>query len=395
MKTLSALFLLLAVQVSAQVQFTKSENWKKVLAEAKEGNKLIFVDVFTDWCGPCKEMDKNVFPDKKLGDFYNSNFINFKANATKGKQQEYFNDKYDIIGYPSFLVFDSNGKLLHRRVGGGEVSHMIDFAKDALNPEMRYTFLLENFEKNKNDLEFRKNHLIAKANVGAVSTEDVDSFFQLVPKENWSDSVYWKAFSYSNYNMDSEIAKYFVSNSDKFMLQNHAAEVHNKALNLIEYQFLNLRNAEEIDTGKYEELLELIKNTPYSYKILEFELTNAQFEERLKDYLNLAQQMLHNPIYFKNSNLMNEIAWDIVSNHRYDSSEVDYDALTIARQMAEFSLMNERRDYNLDTYANILYFLGDKIKAIELEKEAISLAENDSKKELEKTLEKMERGTLE
>ena len=44
--------------------------WSEMLAKAKTENKLVFVDVYTQWCGPCKNVAKNVFPQQKLGDVY-------------------------------------------------------------------------------------------------------------------------------------------------------------------------------------------------------------------------------------------------------------------------------------------------------------------------------------
>jgi uncharacterized protein YyaL (SSP411 family) len=52
--------------------------WKELLAEAKKQNKPIFMDVYTTWCRPCKVLDKDVFPNEKVGEFYNKNFINYK-----------------------------------------------------------------------------------------------------------------------------------------------------------------------------------------------------------------------------------------------------------------------------------------------------------------------------
>ena len=57
------------------IKFEK-DNWENTLAKAKAENKIVFVDAYTTWCGPCKKMDANTFPDKKVGDFYNKNFIN-------------------------------------------------------------------------------------------------------------------------------------------------------------------------------------------------------------------------------------------------------------------------------------------------------------------------------
>ena len=49
----------------------ESGTWEEILTKAKTENKTIFVDVYTKWCGPCKHVSKTVFPQEKLGDFYN------------------------------------------------------------------------------------------------------------------------------------------------------------------------------------------------------------------------------------------------------------------------------------------------------------------------------------
>ena len=67
----------------AQINFQKKA-WNDVLAEAKLQRKLIFVDVYADWCGPCKMLDRDVFSDKTVGKKFNSYFVNYKADAEKG-----------------------------------------------------------------------------------------------------------------------------------------------------------------------------------------------------------------------------------------------------------------------------------------------------------------------
>lgn len=47
-------------------------SWKELIEEARQKNQMIFVDVYTDWCGPCKYMDKFVFTEQTVADKYNT-----------------------------------------------------------------------------------------------------------------------------------------------------------------------------------------------------------------------------------------------------------------------------------------------------------------------------------
>src|SRR3989339_764670 len=60
-------------------------SWKEVLEKARTEKKLVFIDVYTSWCGPCKLMAKDIFPSKSVGDVFNKNFINYKIDAEKGE----------------------------------------------------------------------------------------------------------------------------------------------------------------------------------------------------------------------------------------------------------------------------------------------------------------------
>lgn len=64
------------------IQFTQLE-WKKILNKASKDEKLIFIDCYTTWCGPCKLMAKNVFTDSEVGHFFNEHFINVKLDMEK------------------------------------------------------------------------------------------------------------------------------------------------------------------------------------------------------------------------------------------------------------------------------------------------------------------------
>ncbi|MDE5612601.1 MAG: thioredoxin family protein, partial [Odoribacter sp.] len=52
--------------------------------QAKAENKLVFMDCYTSWCGPCQEMTKKVFPQKAAGDYFNPRFVCVKYDMEKG-----------------------------------------------------------------------------------------------------------------------------------------------------------------------------------------------------------------------------------------------------------------------------------------------------------------------
>ena len=106
----------------------ESGTWKEILTKAKTENKTIFVDVYTQWCGPCKHVSENVFPQEKLGEYYNSHFINFKIDAESSAGKE-FVKTYPVTGYPTFFFIDGNGKVIHKMVGAKDANGFISEAK--------------------------------------------------------------------------------------------------------------------------------------------------------------------------------------------------------------------------------------------------------------------------
>mgnify|MGYP001167333083 CR=1 FL=1 len=97
------------------IQFFKG-SWSQLLQTAKQQNKIIFVDVYTDWCGPCKEMDRSVFTAKLVGNKYNNGFLSYKLNAEKGEGIQLAED-FNVNGFPTFLYLNSRGDLLYRFSG--------------------------------------------------------------------------------------------------------------------------------------------------------------------------------------------------------------------------------------------------------------------------------------
>ena len=91
-------------------------SWKEVLQKAKQENKLIFVDLYTTWCGPCKKMAAETFPQQAVGDYFNKNFVNYKIDAEKGEGPE-LAGKYEVSAYPTLVFVNAAGELVYKFMG--------------------------------------------------------------------------------------------------------------------------------------------------------------------------------------------------------------------------------------------------------------------------------------
>lgn len=106
--------------LSAQGILFGQGSWDEALTKAKVENKLLFVDVCTSWCGPCKRMARDVFTREKVGMYFNSNFISYKIDAEQGVGPK-IKERYGVEAYPTFLFLDGNGKLIYKLVGFHDV----------------------------------------------------------------------------------------------------------------------------------------------------------------------------------------------------------------------------------------------------------------------------------
>ncbi|MCB9263011.1 MAG: thioredoxin family protein [Flavobacteriales bacterium] len=99
-------------------------------AEAQKQNKLIFIDAYTTWCGPCKQMAATVFKEKSVGDVYNKNFINLKMDM-ETSEGLFVGKKYNVTAYPTFLYLKPDGTLVGKQMGATSSANFIQYAKTA------------------------------------------------------------------------------------------------------------------------------------------------------------------------------------------------------------------------------------------------------------------------
>ena len=127
------LFICLAVWVlplAAHIDCRES-GFAKALEAAKVENKLVFMDCYTSWCGPCKRMAAQEFTQEKAGEYFNPRFVSVKIDMEKGEGVE-LRKRYDVNAYPTLLVLNAEGELLCRHAGYLSVDKLIDFAENGV-----------------------------------------------------------------------------------------------------------------------------------------------------------------------------------------------------------------------------------------------------------------------
>ncbi len=118
------------VNQKQSIQFIE-QDWNTAITKAKENNKLVFVDIYAEWCGPCKMLKNQTFTDKAVADFFNANFVNVSVDAEKGIGTKLSTD-FAVSAYPTLVFADASGKPVLYTVGFMKPKELMAFAQAAI-----------------------------------------------------------------------------------------------------------------------------------------------------------------------------------------------------------------------------------------------------------------------
>jgi thioredoxin-related protein len=358
------LFLLLftATQAMAQMKFQHG-SWDEILAKAADQDKIIFVDAYADWCGPCKMMDKNVFSNTSVGEYYNETFLNVKIDMEKGEGPGLAR-KYKVRAYPSFLFVDSNGELVHRGIGYQPVDQFLALGQAASDTENGIGSLEKRFKRGERDPEFLYD--LAKMKIDMMDgghKKIVEAYLET--QEDWTSEKSMELIFHTVDDVNSEMFKFFVDNKASFENIFGRPYLENKIFDLAAQQVFN--GEATPDFGKGEAVIrqlypDIAKKSTMQMK-LNYYHNQGDFDKfgmTTVDYLD----------QFPSDNYqeLNSYAWAF-----YQSVE-DKKMLKKAVGWAEKSIELNEEYYNLDTLSALYAKLNKKRKARKYGKLAIEMA---------------------
>lgn len=360
------------------IEFKEFSSFDEALKEAKETGKLIFMDCYAVWCGPCKALKKNVFPNEEVAKFYNENFINIMYDMEKGEGIE-IREKYSVSGFPTLLFVNGDGEVVHLRVGGGSAADIIELGKTALDPEKNFLVVSGKIKDGDLTEETLKNYFNIR-----YRSPDQDSlmtaYFMTKSVEDMYSQEVWEMFRDFSHDLESGNFQYFINNYMKYEEIFGNTEVEEKLMSGFEYFMYKNRG----DTSDFAMMREI---NPEVFKKLElkiefYEAYNAYYQdkrskEKWDTFIDLAKSFLNKET---EPHDLNNICWFIYQNHQTFN---DTATLAVAKEWSKATLEAlPDVHYINDTYAHILFELGEIKEAIKYQELALKLTiENDGEGE--------------
>ncbi len=336
-----AVFLLFAAStVYAQTDGIVFENgsFSEIKAKAKKEKKMIFMDCYTTWCGPCTAMSENTFPDAKAGEYFNKYFINAKIDMEKGEGVD-IAQQYEIGCYPNLLIMDADGNLLHRTAGYKEVDELISFAKTAQDPLKRFSGLKEGYEKNKNNITFVRNYLLYLGNTCLPSEEVAKQFLSLAKESDLNNPENWSVIFEHAADINNNAYRHVLKNIDAFISKHTRDSVRQFSLTAV-YNEAEKNIKENKTNEEFKAFLNSIRklNNPTIEEADLFSLSLAFYAKKQdwKEYISIA--VAEGDQYIKDENV-NDACW-IFYTHSEDRSAL----LKAAGWMKKY-IANHQQDY--------------------------------------------------
>ena len=152
-------FLLMGMfgNLSAQITFFQG-TFEEALQKAKVEKKDVFVDFYTEWCGPCKVMSQKVFTDPEVGDYFNKHFVSYKLNAEAPGQAEVAK-KYGVEAFPTMIFMNVKGEVLRTLLGAKAPAALVREAMMVTGDMLTFEKLYEKSKKEKKNTDLQQELL--------------------------------------------------------------------------------------------------------------------------------------------------------------------------------------------------------------------------------------------
>lgn len=340
--------------------------WAEALEKATKEEKLVFVDAYAKWCGPCKRMAKNVFTHSAVGDYYNANFINMKLDMEESESRE-FKKSFRPSAYPTLFFINGDGELVKKVVGGRSTKDFVQLGKDVIKSYDRSDMYAEAYEKGDRSYDLVYSYIKALNKADKSSQKITNDFIRENPnlsKEEMSNLLYEALVA-----ADSKVFDLFVENRAE--IENYFTK--EKVEEKIEAAcWATVYNAVEFEV---DELLAEAKAKCKDYlpvKSKSFDLESEyEYYKGVEDTKKMSEAALTmaKKLHKKNPEVLHHISEELLAY-----SNNDKNTLAAAERLAKMTLDNDKKnqDYLL-SYAKILFNNRKSSEALKYAKKSLDL----------------------
>ncbi|MEM7660008.1 MAG: thioredoxin family protein [Bacteroidota bacterium] len=113
---------------------------QQLQTEAETQQRPYLISVYTNWCDPCQDLNNRTFTDVSLSQFINSNYLVYRLNPEYqiNRSDGDLLTQYDITFYPTLLIFDANGQLMHK-LSGYQSPEDLHWVLEEMLPEIPFS----------------------------------------------------------------------------------------------------------------------------------------------------------------------------------------------------------------------------------------------------------------
>lgn len=364
------------------------QDYNKALKTAKKENKLLFVDFYTNWCAPCKKLDKLVFQNDSIQEILTKDFVLLKYNA-ENDTIYHLSKKYHVMSYPTAITLNSEGYVVNRKYGfpGDDfntlTNNIIEFTTETtvLNQQKHYIKGYSNTIDPSVYPEFYTNY-VNRANT-KVNPEEFQNYWNTTI-DPFSEAYFTTLIYFASDPIPDHVIEILEKYKSKYIALYGTLDVN------ILFYFLSTRKFKDAiaanDQETFDEAVSFItKNLGEKYNGVtqayqkEFLMANNKWEEvhrlntKLKKEGNLSDGAINN------------YCWKIYKD--CDTKSVIQDCINWMKELTD-----KTPEYAyLDTYAYLLFKLGNHTEARKIAQKGIEIGKTNHEniKSTEKLLEQL------
>lgn len=344
--------------------------WQDILTKAKKENKVIFVDAYTTWCGPCKWMAKNIFPTKEVGDVFNAKFVNAKIDMEKGEGIE-IAQKYNIRAYPTYIFVNGDGELVHKGLGSMPAEKFIEVANAASDPERQFYTQKKKFDAGNNSQAFLKkfSETCKESNEQQLAQEVAAAY--LKNEKDWLSADNITYISGFVNGIEGPLFPFILKNREKFEAQmgkpRIEALIHGNTVQALAQKFYNKTTGFDAEkAAAYAKSINL--PTAVTDKAMAFLNMNVMRAKGDMTGYTASMVAFYDKYPPEDAPTMNSVAWTIYEQTE-DKAQLNK---ALALSLKSIDMMPEYAF--MDTAASLYFKLGNKQKAKEYAEKAIAKA---------------------